>query len=367
MEIKAKRDPAENAALGVIRHNRAPPLRDGKHNQEEDGTMNTRHLTAGLATAVAALGIAWGGQAAADYSEYREFFEPLPAIPPLPADNAMTPERIELGKMLFFEPRISSSGVISCATCHNPALGYTDRVPRAVGHDGQVGERNTPTVLNSGFFEAQFWDGRAATLEEQALGPIEAEVEMAMPIAEAMERLKEFDIYQERFAEAFPDDDDPVRDVNVALSLAAFQRTLNTPNAPLDRWLAGDESAMTEQQKRGMAAFVDRGCLACHSGPALTDSQFHQIQVPGSTDLGRYLVTGEEWDRHAFKTPTLRNVAVTYPYFNNGEVADLGEAIRIMAMEMLGVELDDEETADIEAFMHALTGDQPEFPVPALP
>jgi cytochrome c peroxidase len=331
--------------------------------------MKRRDVQRPLAVAIAVLGIAWAGAAAAetDYSEYRDFFEPLPAIPPLPADNAMTPERIELGKMLFFEPRISSSGVISCATCHNPALGYTDRVPRAVGHDGQVGERNTPTVLNSGFFGAQFWDGRAATLEEQALGPIEAEVEMAMPIDAALERLREFDIYQERFAEAFPDDDDPIQDANVALSLAAFQRTLNTPNAPLDRWLAGDDSAMSEQQKRGMAAFVDRGCLACHSGPALTDSQFHVIQVPGSTDLGRYLVTGEEFDQHAFKTPTLRNVAVTYPYFNNGEVDELGEAIKIMAMEMLGVELEEDEIADIEAFMHALTGDQPEFPVPALP
>jgi cytochrome c peroxidase len=317
--------------------------------------------------AMAALALALPGTAAADYSEYRDFFAPLPAVPPLPADNSMTPEKIELGKMLFFEPRISSSGVISCATCHNPALGYTDRIPRAVGHDGQVGERNTPTVLNSGFFGAQFWDGRAGTLEEQALGPIEAEVEMAMPIGEAIARIAGFDTYRDHFADAFPDDADPIRAENVALSLAAFQRTLNTPNAPLDRWLAGDEGAMTEAQKRGMAAFVDRGCLACHAGPALTDSQFHVIQVPGSTDLGRFLVTGEEQDRHAFKTPTLRNVAVTYPYFNNGEVADLDEAIRVMAREMLGIELDDDETADIEAFMHALTGDQPEFLVPALP
>ena len=316
---------------------------------------------------VAALALGCAGMAAAEYSEYRDFFEPLPAIPPLPAHNSMTPARIELGKMLFFEPRISASGVISCATCHNPALGYTDRIPRATGHDGQIGERNTPTVLNSGFFEAQFWDGRAATLEEQALGPIEAAVEMAMPLGAAIDRLGEFEIYRQRFAEAFPEDLDPLRSENVALALAAFQRTLNTPNAPLDHWLAGDEDAMTEQQKRGMAAFVDNGCVACHSGPALTDSQFHVIQVPGSTDLGRYVVTGDEFDQHAFKTPTLRNVAVTYPYFNNGNVAELSEAIQVMAREMLGVDLEPDEVADIEAFMHALTGEPPAFLLPALP
>ncbi len=317
---------------------------------------------------IVGLSIGLGGIAAADeYVQYRDFFEPLPAMPPIPAVNSMTEARVELGRMLFFEPRISASGVISCATCHNPALGYTDRIPRAVGHDGQVGERNTPTVLNSGFFEAQFWDGRAATLEEQALGPIEAEVEMAMPLEAALERITEFAIYVEKFHAAFPGDDDPVHADNVALSLAAFQRTLNTPNSPLDLWLVGDDGAMSESQKRGMVAFVERGCLGCHAGPALTDSQFHVIQTPGSTDLGRFLVTGEEHDRHAFKTPTLRNVALTYPYFNNGEVASLDEAIVVMGQEMLGIELEGQELEDLVAFMHALTGAIPQFPVPPLP
>ena len=309
-----------------------------------------------------------GGAAHADdYAEYRDFFEPLPAMPPIPGNNSMTQARVELGRMLFFEPRISASGVISCATCHNPALGYTDRIPRAVGHDGQIGERNTPTVLNSGFFGAQFWDGRAATLEEQALGPIEAEVEMAMPLEEALQRITEFDIYVERFHAAFPGNDDPVHADNVALALAAFQRTLNTPNSPLDLWLVGDDGAMSEAQKRGMVAFVERGCLACHAGPAFTDSQFHNIQVPGSTDLGRFLVTEEEADRHAFKTPTLRNVALTYPYFNNGNVATLDEAIVVMGQQMLGVEIDGQELEDLVEFMHALTGQIPQFAVPPLP
>jgi cytochrome c peroxidase len=326
-------------------------------------------ISALAACAAVALGSAVPAVAETDYSQYRDVFEPLPALPPIPADNSMTKEKIELGKMLFFEPRISSSGVISCATCHNPALGWSDRIPRAVGHDGQVGERNTPTVLNSGFFEAQFWDGREDDLEGQALGPIEAEVEMAMSLEDAIERLKEFDEYKEQFAAAYPDHDgdNVINADHVAKALATFQRTLNTPNSPLDRWLAGDTGAMTPQQKRGMALFADNGCVACHSGPALTDSGFHRIQVPGSEDEGRFLVTGKERDRFAFKTPTLRNVAVTYPYMNNGETASLEEAIRIMGREMLAREFSDREVADLEAFMHALTGDMPQFDLPALP
>lgn len=315
----------------------------------------------------AALAMGSTSAVAAEFGQYRQHFEPVPAIAPIPADASLTQAKVDLGRMLFFEPRISASGVISCATCHNPALGYTDRLPVAVGHGGQVGERNTPTVLNSGFFGAQFWDGRAASLEEQALGPIAADIEMAMPIDQMLGRLREFPIYQQRFAEAFPDKADPIDDDSVARALAAFQRTLTTPGSPLDLWLAGDERAMTDQQKRGMAAFVDRGCIACHGGPALTDSQFHRIEVPGSKDQGRFVVTGDEADMFAFKTPPLRNVALTYPYFNNGQTAELSDAIRVMGQQMLGVTLPDNEVADLEAFMHALTGQIPQFPVPALP
>ncbi|AVI63603.1 cytochrome-c peroxidase [Halomonas sp. GFAJ-1] len=312
--------------------------------------------------------ISTGAMAAEDgFEDYRDRFEALPYLPPIPAHNSLTKEKVELGNMLFFEPRISSSGVISCATCHNPALGWADRIPRAVGHDGQVGERNTPTVLNSGFFEAQFWDGREPDLEGQALGPIEADVEMAMDLEMALERLTEFDLYQEKFAEAYPDDADPINADNLAKALASFQRTLNTPNSPFDRYLRGDLSAISDQAKDGMAAFVNNGCIACHSGPALTDSRFHAIQVPGSTDLGRYLVTGEESDKYRFKTPTLRNVAVTYPYMNNGATETLEEAVAIMGEEMLGREFDDATINDITAFLHTLTGEMPDFEIPALP
>lgn len=315
--------------------------------------------------------LALGGSVVAGdnfHSKYAPLFEPLPAIAPIPADNSLTEAKIELGKMLFFEPRISGSGVISCATCHNPALGWTDRIPRATGHDGQVGDRNTPTVLNSGFFGAQFWDGRAVTLEDQALGPIEAGIEMNMPLEQAIARLKEFDAYKKAFAAAYGGKGErEITEANVAKALASFQRTLNTPNSPFDRYLRGDLSALTDQQKRGMAAFADNGCLACHSGPALTDSLFHAIKVPGSTDLGRYVVTGDEADKYRFKTPTLRNVAVTYPYFNNGGTATLEEAVQIMGKEMLGREFNKRTVSDIVAFLHSLTGEMPHVEIPALP
>ena len=299
--------------------------------------------------------------------DYRDRFEPLPYLPPIPADNSLTPEKVELGNMLFFEPRISSSGVISCATCHNPALGWADRIPRATGHDGQVGERNTPTVLNSGFLGSQFWDGREPDLEGQALGPIEAGVEMAMDLEDALERLNEFDLYQRKFEEAFPGEEEPINADNLAHSLASFQRTLNTPNSPFDRYLRGDMEAISDQAKDGMVAFVDNGCIACHRGPALTDSQFHAIQVPGSTDLGRYMVTGEESDKYRFRTPSLRNVAVTYPYMNNGATEKLEESVAIMGQEMLGREFEQDTINDITAFLHTLTGEMPDFDVPALP
>lgn len=302
-----------------------------------------------------------------DLQTYKDRFEPLPHLPPLPADNSMTAKKIALGNMLFFEPRISSSGVISCATCHNPALGWADRIPRATGHDGQVGERNTPTVLNSAFLGSQFWDGREPDLEGQALGPIQADVEMAMDLESALQRLKEFEFYQTRFAAAFPEDEEPINADNLAYSIAAFERTLNTPNSPFDRYLHGDNEAISDQAKDGMVAFVDNGCIACHRGPALTDSQFHAIQVPGSKDLGRFIVTGEESDKYRFRTPTLRNVAVTYPYMNNGATETLEEAVAIMGKEMLGREFEQQTIDDITAFLHTLTGEMPDFEVPALP
>ena len=320
-------------------------------------------------TAATALALVLGATAvhADDLADYLDYFEPLPFLPPIPADNSMTEEKIALGTMLFFEPRISGSGVISCATCHNPALGWTDRIERATGHGGQVGNRNTPTVLNAGFLGAQFWDGREPDLEGQSLGPIQADIEMNMTLQDAIVRLKEFEVYQDLFAAAYPGDNDPIRAENVALAISSFERTLNTPNSPLDRFLRGDRGAMTEQQVSGMKLFVDAGCVACHNGPNFSDSNFYRFELPGSKDEGRFLVTGDENDKFAFRTPTLRNIAVTYPYFNNGSVATLDEAVNLMGQQMLGKDFEPAEREAIVAFLHALTGEMPHIEIPALP
>lgn len=216
--------------------------------------------------------------------------EPLPALSPIPADNSMTAEKIELGKMLFFDPRLSGSNWISCATCHNPVLGFTDRLPKAFGHAMSEGPRNTPTVLNAAFIVVQFWDGRAKTLEEQALGPIQAEVEMKQTLAQAVVNLKKVPEYVAMFSRIFGGDD-PVNPTNIAKAIAAFERTLITPNSPYDRYLVGDKGAMSPQAIKGFDLFQGKGCIACHNGPALTDSGFHRIKVPGSVDEGRFNVT----------------------------------------------------------------------------
>ncbi|MBI3757409.1 MAG: cytochrome-c peroxidase [Deltaproteobacteria bacterium] len=284
--------------------------------------------------------------------------EPLPAVPPIPADNTMTPVKIELGKMLFFDPRLSSSGVVSCASCHNPSFAFTDRVPRALGHNHQIGPRNTPTVLNSAFLGAQFWDGRAATLEDQALGPIQASVEMNETLDNVVFRLKGIPEYARMFKESFGGAD-PVTPANIARAIAAFERTLVTTNAPFDRYLMGDRDAITADAAKGWELFRKKGCIACHSGANFSNSQFYKIQVPGSTDLGRYQVTKKEEDKYKFRVQSLRNVALTYPYFNNGSVWKLNDAVKIMSTEMLKSETGDDEAALIVEFLKTLTGDMP--------
>lgn len=292
--------------------------------------------------------------------------EPLPAIAPIPADNSMTPEKIELGKMLFFDPRLSGSNWISCATCHNPVMGFTDRLPRAFGHAMSQGPRNTPTVLNSAFIAVQFWDGRAKTLEEQALGPIQAEVEMKQSLTGAVDNIKKVPEYVALFGKVFGGAD-PVTASNMAKAIAAFERTLITPNSPYDRYLSGDKDALDASAQRGFDLFQKKGCIACHNGPALTDSGFHIIHVPGSVDLGRYNVTKEDSDKYSFRTPTLRNVELTAPYFNNGSVNTLDAAVVVMGKEGLNTNLSAEEVADITAFLRSLTGVMPKIDYPELP
>ncbi len=287
----------------------------------------------------------------------RKFFTPLPALPPIPADNSLTPEKVKLGKMLYYDPRLSRSRIISCNTCHNLAIGGDDNVKTSLGHGWKTGGRNAPTTLNAGFLKVQFWDGRTPTLEEQAKGPIQAHVEMNATPALVVKRLKAIPEYVELFKKAFPNDPDPVNFENVAKAIAAFERTLVTANSPFQRYLLGDDNALTQEQKEGMKLFVKYGCTACHNGPVLSDGQFHKFKT--NNDTGRYRVTKNPADKYKFRTAQLLNVAVTAPYFHDGSVAKLEDAIRLMAEKELGKHLTNEEVRKIKAFLESLTGEVP--------
>ena len=291
------------------------------------------------------------------YAKYKRFFKPLPALPPVPADNPLTPEKVKLGKMLYYDPRLSRSKIISCNTCHNLSLGGDDNVKTSLGDHWKTGGRNAPTTLNSGFLKVQFWDGRAPTLEEQAKGPIQAHVEMNATPELVIRRLKAIPEYVELFKKAFPGEKDPVTFENIVKAIAAFERTLNTPNSPFQRYLLGEANALTKEQKEGMALFVKYGCTACHNGPVLSDGQFHKFKW--NNDLGRYKVTKNPADKYKFRTPQLLNVAVTAPYFHDGSVNSLEEAVKIMAEKELGKKLSDAEAKKIAAFLRSLTGEVP--------
>lgn len=308
-------------------------------------------------------------------------WESLPATPPIPADNPMTPEKIELGKQLYFDPRFSSTGTVSCNTCHNLMLGGDDNRPTSMGVHGRTGSRNAPTVWNAAFHASQFWDGRAASLEEQAKGPVVANVEMGMSnLDTAIARVRMIPGYQEAFARVFSGDA-PVTVDNAARAVAAFERTLITPDSPYDRWAHGDKQAMTPQQVRGLQAFDRLGCAGCHqipafSGPAKPRGHFAMFPFHDGSyveqyrlrdDVGRQAVTGREADRHKYKIPTLRNVALTAPYFHNGAVATLDEAVRVMAAAQLNTHLAESEVEDIVDFLQALTGGFPAMTLPRLP
>ncbi|TCK06646.1 cytochrome-c peroxidase [Phorcysia thermohydrogeniphila] len=292
-----------------------------------------------------------------EYSKYKRYFTPLPTLPPIPADNPLTPEKVKLGKMLYYDPRLSRSKIISCNTCHNIALGGDDNVKTSIGHGWKTGGRNAPTTLNSGFLKVQFWDGRAPTLEEQTKGPIQAHVEMNATPELVVRRLKAIPEYVELFKKAFPNDPDPVNFENVAKAIAAFERTLNTPNSPFQRYLLGEENALTKEQKEGMKLFVEKGCIACHNGPVLSDGRFHKFK--SNNDTGRFRVTKNPKDKYLFRTPQLLNVALTAPYFHDGSAKTLEEAIRHMAEQELGQKLSMEEVRKIKAFLESLTGEIP--------
>jgi len=302
-------------------------------------------------------------------------FEPIPHMVPSVNDNAVTKDKIDLGRMLFHDPRLSASQVLSCNTCHNLAMGGDDNQQTSIGHGWQAGPRNAPTVYNAVFNVAQFWDGRAADLKEQAKGPIQAGVEMNNKPAKVVETLKSIPEYVNLFSVAFPNEEDPVTFDNVARAIEAFEATLITPASPFDQYLEGNAHALTDQEKRGLKTFIDTGCSTCHNGVNVGGQAYYAFGVlerPGADilppeDKGRFAITDTVTDEYVFRAPSLRNVALTKPYFHAGRVWDLKQAVAVMGVAQLGAELNDQDVDDIVAFLKTLTGDVPEVVVPQLP
>lgn len=326
-------------------------------------------------TALAALLSASGGVAANELRDAAlDMFKPLPSTVPAVRDNPITQEKIVLGKALFFDPRLSASGVFSCNSCHNLATGGDDNLETSIGHGWQKGPRNSPTVLNAVFNEAQFWDGRAEDLKAQAKGPVQAGVEMANTPEQVVVTLKSMPDYVQWFADAFPGDSDAVTFDNMARAIEAFEATLITP-APFDAFLNGDDAALSDLQKTGLELFMDKGCASCHNGVNVGGTgyfPFGVVERPGADvlpegDKGRFQVTATADDSYVFRAGPLRNIALTAPYFHSGKVWDLNEAVAIMGSSQLGEELNDEEVVAITAFLQSLTGKMPEVTYPVLP
>ncbi len=291
-------------------------------------------------------------------------------IQPIPAAKVKDAALVELGKKLYFDPRLSKSGFISCNSCHNLSMGGTDNLKTSIGHNWQKGPINSPTVLNSSMNLAQFWDGRAADLKAQAGGPIANPGEMASNHTLAVEILQSIPGYVAEFKKVFGSEKVTIEEVTKAI--AAFEETLVTPNSRFDKWLKGDKKALTPQEVAGYALFKDSGCTACHNGPAVGGNSFQKMGVvepyqATSPAEGRVAVTKDEADRFNFKVPTLRNVELTYPYFHDGEAATLTQAVDTMGRIQLGKKFTAEENASIVAFLKSLTGEQPNFKMPILP
>jgi len=298
-------------------------------------------------------------------------FPPLPDVAPNPA-NPQSDAKVELGRALFFDTRLSKNHDVACNSCHVLAAYGVDGEPTSPGHRGQRGARNSPTVYNAALHIAQFWDGRAPDVEAQAKGPILNPVEMAMPSAEAVVAvLDSIPGYRPLFAAAFPGDDDPITYDHLGMAIGAFERVLMTPG-PIDAFASGDLEALDAAQRRGLATFLATGCTTCHVGPAIGGGMYQKLGLvhPYETDdPGRSAVTGRDVDLHVFKVPSLRNVTETGPWFHDGSITDLGEAVRKMAHHQLGVELSGDQVADVTAFLGALRGELPadRIAAPTLP
>ncbi len=309
------------------------------------------------------------------YAEPKESYL-RPEKVPAPANNQVTPERVELGKALFFDPRLSGSNWISCATCHNPAMGWSDGLPTAIGHGMKVLGRATPTILNTAYQRKQMWDGRFRTLEKQATGPIAAHEEMAQDLDVAVAELKAISGYVGMFEQAYPGEGISLD--TVAKAIASFERSIVSSEAPFDRWIKGDESAISASAKQGFALFEGKAnCAACHMGFNFMDDGFHNVGLKGNQDMGRYAQVPVAVMKGAFKTPTLRDIALTAPYMHNGMYLTLAEVVghynrggdvkEHLDPNLKPLNLSAGEQEDLVAFLKTLTGDPIALTIPRLP
>ncbi len=291
------------------------------------------------------------------------------ALPKNAADatHKITANKVALGKKLYYETLLSKKGTESCNTCHNLKTYGVDNQPTSKGDKGGLGERNSPTTLNAALHITQFWDGRAKDVEEQAGGPILNPVEMNLPNERTVEgRLRKDVNYPKLFKAAFPDDKNPLSFENLKKAIGAFERTLITPSK-FDDFLKGNNDALNEAEKKGLNTFINAGCTACHSGALLGGNMYQKFPamgkyedfMKGKVDYGRYEVTKKEGDKFMFKVPSLRNIEKTFPYFHNGEVADLPTAVKIMGKAELNKDLSDQEVSEIVTFLKTLTGTVP--------
>lgn len=352
--------------------------------------MNSSHFSTrgglGLAALALVLAGSWMSRAAAPADETLTYTSSQrselmkkfrrPSGPEFPAANQYTEARELLGKTLFFDPRLSGSKFISCATCHNPGFAWADGLPKGIGDGMKPLKRHTPTILNSAYGDLLFWDGRADSLEAQALGPIKSAAEMNMPLAQVVESVSSISGYRSLFEKAYPGE--PVSENTIAKAIATFERTVISGQAPFDRWIGGDEHAISEQASRGFDLFNHKaGCVQCHSGWNFTDNGFHDIGM-NDNDLGRGALLKIEAMQHAFKTPTLRNVALRAPYLHDGSEPSLeavvdfydegGKAHRAsLASEIHPLHLTADEKVDVVEFLRTLTSSDKAVAIPALP
>lgn len=306
----------------------------------------------------------------------------LPTHPPHPRDNQPTSARVALGKQLFFDPRVSRDGNMSCATCHNPSLGWSDGLATARGFNGQLLGRASPTIVNSAYNTIQMWDGRKKNLEEQAIGPLEAASEMNTDLDRFFVWINNNQRYREAFAKAYPGE--PIGRETFQKAVASYERTIISRNSPFDQWIAGKKNAMTKQQLRGLTVFISPqkgNCVICHSAPNFTDNGFHNIGLASFSseqpDLGRFLHKKVAINKGAFKTPTLRDIERTAPYFHDGSAKTLmdvvehydkgGEATSNLSPNMKPLNLARQDKEDLVAFMKALSSPMPPLVLPNLP